>query len=468
MIFLIFAGAPFLWGQAPPDSPVGASGPRTGPIYYLAVTPDSPDIARDFTRAGYDVDAVYEDTFRLYATEAEKELLQNAGFSPVVLERHPGFGCVKPPTGRRGLGAYHSYDSLTSDVKSLAELHPGICRLHSLGKSVQGRDIWVLRITDNPDVEEDEPAVKYLATLHGNEPVGMEMCLYLAHHLLSQYLADDDVTTLVDHTDIWIVPLVNPDGLQQNIRFNANGYDLNRVFPEFTLGEPDSMTGREPEVIAIMAWQAGRMFTLSADFHGGALVASYPYNTDGKGSVDSPTPDDTLYRAISTEYAMRNPPMSASSTFPGGIVNGADWYFINGSMGDWNYRFRFCNEVTFEISNIKKPFESTLPGLWEDNRESMLAYLNTVHRGVRGSVTDAATGLPVRARILVEGNTQPVYSHPAGGDFYRMLLPGTYALNFDAPGYHQLRISDVLVKPDTPTRLDVALSPLPALAWFFY
>ena len=94
------------------------------------------------------------------------------------------------------------------------------------------------------------------------------------------------------------------------------------------------MTGREPEVIAVMAWQAGRMFTLSADFHGGALVASYPYNTDGKGSVDSPTPDDILYRAISTEYAMRNPPMCASSTFPGGIVNGADWYFINGSMGD--------------------------------------------------------------------------------------------------------------------------------------
>jgi len=365
------------------------------------------------------------------------------------------------------LGVYHDYAALTTALQEYAAAHPAISRLVSLGQSVRGRELWAMKITDNPAVEEDEPEVKYVSTIHGDEPVGTEMCLYFIDELLNDYGADPRITSLVDETEIWIVPLMNPDGREAATRGNAHGVDLNRNFPDGAVspigsifdGSPMDTAGREVETVRIMEWSAEQSFTLSANFHTGSLVVNYPYDNDGLGSVFSPTPDEDLFVHVSELYSVHNPPMWNSPSFFHGITNGAAWYTITGGMQDWHYRYLSCNEVTIELSNVFWPAESTLPSYWADNGESMLSYFEAVHMGVRGLVTDAVTGSPVYAAVSVEGNEHRVYTDADVGDYHRMLLPGTYDLTFSAPGYASRTLTGVEVADGAATRLDVPLVP---------
>jgi hypothetical protein len=218
---------------------------------------------------------------------------------------------------------------------------------------------------------------------------------------------------------------------------------------------------RQPEVSAVMSWSASQRFVAAANFHSGALVVNYPYDNDGQGSVFSPTDDEDLLRHLSLTYASLNPPMAASSRFAGGVTNGAAWYSVTGGMQDWNYRYLGTNAVTVELSDIKRPPEADLPGLWDDNRWAMLAYLQSAGMGVRGLVTDAASGLPVSAAVRVVGRDHDVFTDPDVGDYHRMLLPGTYDLRFSAPGYLPAVVEDVTVSAGGGTRLDVELLAAP-------
>ena len=307
--------------------------------------------------------------------------------------------------------------------------------------------------------------------MHGDEPVGQETSLYFIDRLLGGYGSDARVTSLVNDAEIWLVPNMNPDGLVLNYRSNANGVDLNRDYPEgsdpggigtvFDGPDPD-YAGRQPETQAVMRWSVAQSFTLSANLHTGALVANYPYDTNGNGFPDyAATPDDALYRELALTYARHNGPMYNSPEFPQGITNGDAWYEVYGGLQDWSYRYLGDDHITVELSDVKRPPESTLPGLWNDNRESMLAYLEAARWGARGLVTDAANGRPVYARVTVGGNTQPVFTDPDVGDYHRLLRPGTYTLTFSAPGYAPRTVSGVTVAAGGPTtRLDVALMPL--------
>jgi carboxypeptidase D len=435
------------------------AGPRLGPISVVEVTIPAPAAVQQLIDAGYDVDNVRGNVVTIYATQEEVQQLRDAGYAVVEVERQPNPAKV--------LGAYHSYATLTSDLQSYASAHPDICRLSSVGTSYQGRQIHALLITDNPDVQEDEPEFVYISTIHGDEPVGVEMCMYLIDLLLNDYGTDQRITDLVNETEIWIIPLMNPDGLEAGTRLNAQGFDLNREFPAY----PDDFTGtpfdgealvtagRPTEVAKMMQWRAGKSFVLSANFHGGALVVNYPYDDDRKpNGVNSPTPDDDLFQDISRRYSVHNIPMWTNPQFPDGITNGAAWYVVIGGMQDWCYRFLGCNDVTIELSNTKRPASSALPGLWADNEESMLSYLEAVHVGVRGIVTDSLTGEPLWARVTVVGNAHPVFTDPDAGDYHRMLLPGAYTLTFTAPEHADKTIEGIAVGSEAATRLDVELT----------
>lgn len=420
------------------------------------------------TALGFTIDARWGKTVRIYASVAEAERLEKMGYAPEpVMQPAPPAAKDEDPLE---LGtAYHDYTAVTTFLETYAAEYPDLCRLTNIGDSLQGRALWVLRITDNPGLEEDEPEFKYIATMHGDEPVGTELCLYLIDLLLTGYGTDPRMTALVNEADLSILPLMNPDGNAAGRRYNANTVDLNRSFPKY----PEDFTGtiyagealhagnREPETAAVMEWTAANSFVLSANFHTGAMVVNYPYDDDGTGSgVDAPSPDDALFEDISLRYSQYNTPMYTNPQFqPYGITNGALWYEIDGGMQDWNYRYAACMEVTIELWNIKWPSASTLPQFWEDNRESMLAYMESVFIGVRGIVTDALTGAPLYARATVTGNTQPVFTDPDIGDYHRLLLPGEYELTFEASGYTPRVFSGVSVGEGAATRLDVNLFP---------
>ena len=356
---------------------------------------------------------------------------------------------------------YHTYSEIGPELLAAEQNYPDICKRYDLGLSVQGRHIWALRISDNLPAEEDEPEFKYISTMHGNEPVGTEMCLYLINHLTGEYGSDPQATTLVDEIDSWIVPLMNPDGHVAGSRYNAHGVDLNRDFPDVYTSPDNTPAGRQPETAVIMNWSFGQSFTCSANFHTGALVTNYPFDNNEYGwDVYTATPDDDLFRWISEEYSQHNLPMWNSSTFYHGITNGAEWYVIYGGMQDWSYRYMGCNEVTIELSRTFQPPASQLPQLWEDNRQSMLSYMATCLIGVRGIVSDAITADPLAATITVAGRDHAVYTDPDTGDYHRMLLAGAYDLTFTADGHDPLTVTNVAVSSGDATRLDVALWPI--------
>ena len=415
-----------------------------------------------------DVDGVFWTWARVYLLPEEIEKLQGLGFALRPLREEGGpeaEGTYTPDAGAAVPSTYHTYETLTAELQQIAADHPGITRLVSIGKSVQGRDLWMMKVSKNPDIEEDEPEVRYIAAMHGDEVVGKEMCVNLIHLLTDGYGTDPRLTALVDGNEIWFLPSMNPDGTAAARRYNANNFDLNRNFPDQFDDPVDSPAGRAVETQHVMNWGYAHNVVLSANFHGGAMVANYPYDgTPSGSSVYSLSPDDALWVSLARTYADDSTAMRTSnsdSSFTNGVCNGADWYNINGGMQDWNYVWRGAKDITLEISNSKWPAGSQLPAFWEDNRESMLSFLERAREGAAGVVRDAADGSPLPATVHVLGNALDTYTDPDVGDFHRLLLPGTYTLEVASPGYATARVEDVVVVAGAPaTRVEVDLVPL--------
>ncbi|KAL0174483.1 hypothetical protein M9458_030451, partial [Cirrhinus mrigala] len=159
---------------------------------------------------------------------------------------------------------YYNYDKLTDLLKSLAQKYPNIANLTSIGRSVENRELWVMRITKDPTADvPGKPKFKYVGNMHGDETVSRQVLIYLVEYLLEKYGEDPRVTELVDSTDIYIMPSMNPDGFEKSMegectgkdegRNNAKNIDLNRSFPDQF--EDIHVNAEEmPEVTAVMRW----------------------------------------------------------------------------------------------------------------------------------------------------------------------------------------------------------------------
>ncbi|KAF0983280.1 hypothetical protein FDP41_010345 [Naegleria fowleri] len=344
---------------------------------------------------------------------------------------------------------YHNYDALTAKLTDLHQQYKNMTSLFSIGKSVEQRDLWVFKLFSNttigtPDqaakLGYQKPKFKYIANMHGDETVGRELLLYLAEYLLAMYQQGDDRTRkLLDFMDIYLMPSMNPDGFENDDRYNANGIDLNRDFPDQFVASSLSKT-YQPETKSVMDWLSKEKFVLSVNFHGGAVVASYPYDSvsptvsNAESAYYSASPDDEFFKMVAKAYANANPDMKNSQEFTGGITNGAYWYVLFGGMQDYNYWSNNCFEITVELSDIKHPPESQLDSFWNANKESLLVYMEQMKYMVMGVVTDSK-GSPVpNAIVKVEGNSKTITTD-SSGVFFRLLTPGNYTLTVSHPAY---------------------------------
>lgn len=159
---------------------------------------------------------------------------------------------------------YYDYAELTRRFQSLAQTYPHIAELSSVGRSVEGRELWVMRITEHPDKDSPgKPKFKYVGNMHGDETVSRQVLVYLVQHLLTKYGQDPRISELVDNTDIYIMPSMNPDGFEKSTegdcpgdrggRTNAKQIDLNRSFPDQYDGTTVNLDDA-PEVLAVMRW----------------------------------------------------------------------------------------------------------------------------------------------------------------------------------------------------------------------
>ena len=361
---------------------------------------------------------------------------------------------------------YPTYTQYDSIMQSFATLYPSLCHLDTIGTSVNGKLVLALEISGNIADDEDKPAVFYSSTMHGDETGGFVLMLHLADYLLKNYPSDDRVKNLVDNLEIWINPLANPDGtyasgntISSPTRYNANGYDLNRNFPDpFT---PNTV--KQKETLDMIKFMRKRKFVLSANFHSGSEVVNYPWDR----WLSKLHADDSWFNTISRAYADTVHIYSGPeymNFLDNGVTRGAVWYVVYGGRQDFMTWELHGREVTIELDNQYITPAPQLPVLWQNNWRSLIGYLENALYGIHGFVRDVDSHVPIPAKVFISGydkDSSQIYSDTLAGRFERFLAPGSWDITFSASGYRDTTIKNVIVVARQKTDLIVEMSRLP-------
>jgi len=439
---------------------------KSNEVYFKFEVGEKTDL-NDLTKI-VSIDNVKEKTVYAYANQKEFKEFLTLDIDYEILP-HPGTlhipDMATSKEQMRAWDEYPTYETYVSMMNDFQTDYPGLCEIVNIGNSVDGRDILFAKISDNITSDENEPEFMYTGTMHGDETTGYVLMLRLIDYLLVNYGTDPQVTNLVDNVEIWINPSANPDGTYAGgnssvsgaTRYNSNGVDLNRNFPDPEDGPHPDGNAWQPETIAMMDLSDVHNFVLAANFHGGAEVINYPWDTWITRHAD-----DDWYQEISHTYAdtaQANSPAGYLDGFDDGITNGYDWYTTSGCRQDYMNYFQGCREVTMEISDTKLLPESQLDAHWNYNKDSFLHYMEECLYGVRGIVTDEF-GNPLDALVSISGhdnNNSEVSTDPVLGNYHRMLYPGTYDITYSADGYETQTITGIAVLDNTTTIQNVYL-----------
>ena len=261
------------------------------------------------------------------------------------------------------------------------------------------------------------------------------------------------------------MPSLNPDGFDRAVRgscsgtgklagmFNEGDRDLNRDFPTWAeyqrfLEDEDFdpfVGGRQPETLAMMEWSVSP-FVLSANLHDGAVLVTYPYDHYrgkelGRGEVrEKPnlTPDNDIFHHLAETYASNHVTMvNGTKCFrraENGFANGALWHSQNtggpveGSLQDFSYLFSSNLELSLKLTCCKYPTSFFLLREWENNKKSLLAYMEQVQMGIKGIVSLEGNRPQSGADIIIwnpDGKRRAKnVATSDNGEFWKILLPG--------------------------------------------
>jgi hypothetical protein len=305
------------------------------------------------------------------------------------------------------MGDYHTYSEATEEMHAVAELYPDIARVDSIGRSYQNRAIWAIKISDYPQIHDPmESDVMFVGMHHAREIATPEVCLYLMNHLVDNYGIDPRITRLVNEREIWIIPILNPDGHvyveSGNVLWRKNrrpsqagsciGVDPNRNYGFMwgiddigSTGNPCGQTYRgtgpfseyETRAIRDLVMSGKHDFTIGLSYHSYGRLILYPW-----GYTDEPTPDAATFAALADS-------MAAFNDYRAGPSYSAI-YPTNGDFDDWMYGDMVISlraggkdpgppvpkdrilSFTFEVGGGFGPPESFIPAIVEENLEPNL------------------------------------------------------------------------------------------------
>ena len=424
---------------------------RTGEM-YIQIEADSPRQIQLLLQEKFDIDNIRGNTATIYVVPDELSRIKKMGFKTEILipdlAKHSRYILESPDfTG------YHNYSQTLNLVDSLILAFPNLIFKVNYGQSIQGRQLYAVRISDNAGVDENEPEISFDGCHHGNEWTASEMVVLLMRHLLVNYGIDPNITRLVNTREIWIYPFINPDGRELNQRYNAAGVDVNRDWGYMwdawggstaPFSQPESQAGR--------AWINANQFVIGQTNHSGTEAISYPWSYRPDQAPDR-NPINFLAAGYSSTSGYAN-----LAYFQG--YNGM--YAINGSAKDSFYGLMGTVGWTMEVSYTKTPPASQIPMYWNYNRPAMIYLIEQASRGVKGMVTDATNSNPVAATVWVSDaskNYWPIYTDPTVGDFHKFVLPGTYSVKIMANGYQTATVNNVVVVDTGATAVNFQLQP---------
>jgi hypothetical protein len=322
-----------------------------------------PDLTAELQKRGFDVQIVVPDLEAAYAARA---------------------GVL------RDYGRWHTYAEAVAEMNLIHSQYPSLTTApSSIGTTGEGRTVWAMKVSDNPNVQESEPEVYFDGVHHAREPITLEDLLYFIRYLCENYGTDPVITFLVDNRQIWFVPIVNVDGYVYNELTNPNGggywrknrrnnggcygVDPNRNYPYEWVGSGSSTdpcddtyrgpsAGSEPEIQAVMNLINTHHFVISQSYHSNSeqILIPWAYTT-------THTPDDAALRAIANEMRRDN---GYTVGQPPEIL-----YNVNGGSLDWHYGattehpkiFAFTTEIG---GSDFWPAQSEIDGLIAENLHS--------------------------------------------------------------------------------------------------
>lgn len=302
------------------------------------------------------------------------------------------------PTGFEG---YHTYGEVGAEVAAVAAAHPGIVQRFSIGKSYYGRELWAAKISDNVAIDEDEPEVLFDGGIHADEHMGVEMTLKILHWLADGYGPNPRITSIVDSREVWIIFMVNPDGVAfdiakgkfHNWRKNrqptpgstAKGTDVNRNFGYRwggggrTSSNPRAITYRGPKAFSTPEAKAFRDFLASRvvggrqqirmgiSFHETGRLVMWPYGYTKTNVPGDMTADD---RAALARIGRT---MAASNHYK--PEQASDLYISSGTSRDYEYGVYRIFAYTIEMSVRSYPKPSRIASETGRNKASVLYLL---------------------------------------------------------------------------------------------
>lgn len=297
------------------------------------------------------------------------------GFSDVTSP----FAVVIPEAGPVPDYVYRNFTTIIDILFDIEANYPEIAKVYDVGDSwetTQGiaeRDILAIKISDNVLVDEDEPEVLIMSLHHAREWVTSELVTELVTNMTSHYGVDDRISWLVDNREIWIIPVVNPDGLEFALEFDSTwrknrrlisegiyGVDLNRNYNGSENGDPLGEWGgagtsdnpsnylycgeyafSEPETQAIRDLAYAHDFQIAFDIHSYSELVMWPW-----GYTTNKTTDDASLVSIGTQLAAINGYTADQSV---GL------YPTTGDSLDWLYGGADVYSILFEIGREYQP-----------------------------------------------------------------------------------------------------------------
>ncbi|EFL17270.1 M14 family metallopeptidase [Streptomyces sp. C] len=363
---------------APPPTPSTATQDEAIAQYEI----QGPSTAAERTallRTGASIDEVDARSVVVSADPMQARSLRALGYTLTPL---PG----PPDRSERGVAAtpmdfpsadsrYHNYAEANAEIDQRIAQYPGIMSKRIIGKSYQGRDLIVIKISDNVGTDEAEPEVLFTAHQHAREHLTVEMALYLLKEFGSKYGTESRITNMVNQREIWIIPDLNPDGGEYDIatgsyrswRKNRQpnsgssyvGTDENRNW-DYKWGccggsstSKSSETYRgpaaesAPEVKAVSDFVRSRVvggkqqITAAIDFHTYSELVLWPFGYTYNDTAPGLTADDlAAYKKIGTSMAASNGYTPEQSS---------DLYITDGTIDDWLWGNQKIFAYTFEM-----------------------------------------------------------------------------------------------------------------------